>query len=103
MMLPFRKMDTLRTVLSIIVEMSGQGRTGLGAVAGGLTEALLSFRFWAVAAVLFLLFFGASRLSSKPQRILLFWTPALSIAALSACLTALFFYASIHAKHLAGM
>src|SRR4051795_3696837 len=60
------KMDRLRTVLSIVAsiagalltmvlveafrEMGGQGRTGLGAVAGGLTEALLSFWFWAVAA-----------------------------------------------------
>jgi hypothetical protein len=112
-------MDTLRTVLSIVAsvagalltvvlaeafaEMSGQGRTGIGAVLGGLTEALLSFRFWAVAAILFLLFFGASRLSSKPLRILLFWTPAVSISALIVCLTVLYVYASIYAKHLAGM
>jgi hypothetical protein len=90
-------------LVEAFVEMSGQRRTGLGAVAGGLTEALLSFWFWAVAAVLFFLFFGASRLSSKPLRILLFWTPAVSISALIACLAVLFVYASIHAKHLAGM
>src|SRR5579871_2502887 len=51
--------------------------TGLAAVAGGLLESLFSPLFWILAVSFFALFFAASRLNSKPLRILLFWTPVL--------------------------
>ena len=112
-------MTTLKTVLCVVAsaawtllgagliealhEVSSQRQTGLGAVAGGLSEALLSVKFWLLTAVLFYLFFRASRLSSKALRILLFWTPTLFITTLGACVIVLFIYLRVHAKHLASM
>ena len=111
-------MNALKIVLSALASIAGtllgpgliyfsyqigtQRQTGIGAVAGGLTEALFSLRFWILAAILFYLFFGASRLSSKALRVLLFWTPTLFITALGVCVIVLILYARIHARQLAG-
>jgi hypothetical protein len=70
--------------------------TGLAAVAAGFLESLFSPLFWILALSLFALFFSASRLSSKPLRILLFWTPATVISTLGLGIFSLFTYAWIH-------
>jgi hypothetical protein len=70
--------------------------TGLAAVAGGFLESLFSPLFWILAVSLFALFFAASRLSSKPLRILLFWTPVTAISILGLGIFSLFAYAWIH-------
>ena len=49
--------------------------TGMAAIARGLLESFFSPLFWILAISFFALFFAASRLSSKPMRILLSWTP----------------------------
>ena len=101
-------MTTLRGVLSavaaIFVGLLGPGlvfinnskATGLAAVAGGFMESLFSPRFWILAVSFFALFFAASRLSSKPMRILLFWTPVTAISILGLGIFSLFAFAWIH-------
>lgn len=84
-------MTTLRGILSAVAAIfialasglafalrgiSNSKATGMAALAGGLLESLFSPWFWILALALFALFFAASRLTSKPLRILLFWTPA---------------------------
>jgi hypothetical protein len=70
--------------------------TGLAAVAGGFLEALSSPLFWILAILLFALFLAASRLSSKPLRIFLFWTPVTAISMLGLAIFSLFTYVWIH-------
>ena len=70
--------------------------TGLAAVAGGFVESLLSPLFWILAASFFVLFFASSRLSSKPLRIALFWTPVTVISILGLGIFCLFTFVWIH-------
>ena len=99
-------MTTLRNVLSglaaIFVALLGPGlilalrgmndskATGIGVVGGALLESLISPLFWILALGFFALFFAASRLSSKPLRILLFWTPVTAISIFGLGLFSLF-------------
>src|SRR5215510_2658309 len=62
------------------VGINHEKATGLGAVAGGLFEALLSPWLWTLVIVLFMLFFIASRLRSKILRVVLFWIPTLCVS-----------------------
>ena len=89
-------MTTLRAVLSPVAAilaalfgaslvgplsvLSTSKATGLAALAGGMLESLFSPWFWILAVLFFALFFAASRLTSRPLRILLFWTPATIIS-----------------------
>ena len=70
--------------------------TGLAAFAGGFLEALFSPWFWILAILFFALFFAASRLSSKPLRIFLFWTPVTAISMLGLVIFSLVTYVWIH-------
>lgn len=99
-------MTTLRGVLSVLaavfVGLIGPGlflalrgidnskATGLAAVIGGFLEGFFHPLFWILAVLFFALFFAASRLSSKPLRILLFWTPATAISILGLGIFSLF-------------
>jgi hypothetical protein len=76
--------------------MSHQRATGLAAIAGGLTGAILSPLFWILAAVLFGLFFAACRLSSKLLRVIFFWIPTVAVSTLGLALLSLFAYAWLH-------
>jgi hypothetical protein len=103
---------TLRGVLSavaaIFVAVLGPGlvvafrginnskATGVAAIAGGLLESFFSPLCWILAVLFFALFFAASRLSSKPMRILLFWTPVTVISMLGLCIFSLITYVWIH-------
>ncbi len=73
-------------------EMGQQKATGLGAVAGGLLEALLSPQFWILAILFFGLFFAASRLGSKALRVFLFWAPTVVFSMLGFGYVALLTY-----------
>ena len=86
-------------LIASVREISSQRQTGFGAVAGGLSEAFFSPRFWLLAAAFVALFFSASRIGNRPLRILLFWTPALAITTFGLCLFFLLAYAWIHFKH----
>jgi hypothetical protein len=103
---------TLRNLLSglaaIFVALLGPGlifalrginnskATGVAAVAAVFLESLFSPLFWILAIAFFALFFAASRLSSKPLRILLFWTPVTAISILGLGLFSLFTFLWIH-------
>ena len=73
--------------------------TGVAVVWAGLIESLLSFRFWILAVLFFVLFFAASRLGSKPLRVALFWIPALTVVSASVAIVALFTYWSLRFRH----
>jgi hypothetical protein len=107
-----KPVTTLRCALSataaIFVALLGPGlvsafwginnskATGLAAIAGGFLESLLSPLFWILAVSFFALFFAASRLSNKPLRIFLFWTPVTAISILGLSIFSLFTFAWIH-------
>lgn len=76
-----------------------QGRaTGLAAVAGGLTECLLSPAFWVVVIVSFGLLLAASRAQSNSLRMLLFWIPTISLTSVGFLVAGLFAYAYFHVR-----
>jgi hypothetical protein len=63
--------------------------TGLGVIAGGLLEILLSPLSWITAVVVFALLFGASCLGNKGLRVFLFWIPSFAISILGCGVLAL--------------
>jgi hypothetical protein len=77
-------------------DLSPSKATGLAAVAGGFLESLFSPLFWILAVAFFALFFAASRLGSKPLRMLLFWAPVTVISMLGLGVFSLFAYMWIH-------
>jgi len=85
-----------RGLFIVFNETSTTRATGLAAVAGGFAENLLSPWFWILTIVFFALFLAASRLTSKPLRILFFWIPTTSISTVGLSLIALLAYAWIH-------
>jgi hypothetical protein len=93
---------TLSALAAVFVGLLGPGlffalrginnskATGLAAVVAGFLESFFSPLFWILAVLFFALFFAASRLSSKPLRILLFWTPVTAISILGLGIFSLF-------------
>jgi len=89
---------TLNALAAIFVGLLGPGlfavnnskAIGLAAVLGGFLESFFSPLFWILAVLFFALFFAAGRLSSKPLRILLFWTPVTAISILGLGVFSLF-------------
>jgi hypothetical protein len=82
----FRNFDKSKTV-------------GLGAVAGGLTQSLLSPVFWIMVILLFAVFLVASRLGNSGLRVLLFWVPTIFTSTLGLLFGALFVYAITRSRH----
>ena len=58
------------------ININNHKATGMTALVAMFYGNLFSPRSWLFAGVFFALFFAASRMASKPLRILLFWTPA---------------------------
>ena len=83
-------------LVSALWGINSSKATGLAAVAAGFLESLFSPLFWILAVSFFALFFAASRLSSRPLRILLFWTPVTAISILGLGILSLFAFAWIH-------
>jgi len=89
---------TLSALAAVFVGLLGPGllalnnskATGVAAVVGGFLESFFSPLFWILAVLFFALFFAAGRLSSKPLRILLFWTPVTAISILGLGVFSLF-------------
>ena len=71
---------------------SHEKATGLAVFVG----AIFSPLFWILAISFFALFFTASRLRSKVLRVILFWTPTVTISTLGFGLIALVAYAWLH-------
>lgn len=70
--------------------------TGIGAVAGGFTEAILAPQFWLSAIVLLIFFWYASQLGSKIFRIVLFWIPAVFATVIGGVVFAVSSYVYLH-------
>jgi hypothetical protein len=66
--------------------------TGLAAIAGGFAESLLSPLFWALAFLIFALFYGASKLGNQGLRVLLFWIPTVTVSVLGVTTVAMVAY-----------
>jgi len=101
---------TLSAVAAVFLGLLGPGlffafrgigyskATGLAAVVGGFLESFFSPLFWILAVLFFAVFFAASRLSSKPLRILLFWTPVTAITILGLGILSLFTFLWLHVR-----
>jgi len=72
----------LPSFVFIVREMSWSKTTGLGAVAGGFTEALFSPAYLPLVLLFILLFYASSRLKNTALRIAFFWIPAVLTSAL---------------------
>ena len=59
-------------------EIGSQRQTGLGAVAGGVSELLLSPVFWGLALLFFFFFLRMSKVGNEALRILFFWIPSVA-------------------------
>ena len=70
--------------------ISEQKATGMGAVAGGLMEALLSPALWIIALVLFGMFYATSRLRNKALSVLFFWIPSVAATGLAGLIIGLY-------------
>jgi hypothetical protein len=87
-------------VLPALREIDQQKAIGLGAVAGGLIENLISPQFWLLAILFFGLFFAASRLTSKTLRVVLFWAPTLILSTLGFAFVALLAVVWMHLRNI---
>jgi hypothetical protein len=76
--------------------ISNSKATGLAGVVGGSLESVFSPLFWILAVLFFALFFAASRFSSKPLRVLLFWTPVTAVSILGLGIFSLFTFLWLH-------
>lgn len=83
-------------VTGLVPGINNSKATGLAALVGGFLESLFSPLCWILAVSFFALFFAASRLSSKPLRIFLFWTPVTAISILGLGIFSLFTFVMIH-------
>jgi hypothetical protein len=83
-------------LVSALWGINSSKATGLAAVAAGFLESLFSPLFWIFAVSFFALFFAASRLSSRPLRILLFWTPVTAISIVGLGIFSLVTFVWIH-------
>jgi hypothetical protein len=108
-------MDYVKGILSGVVAMilaevvpgvwwaltgiSNNKATGVAVVWAGLIESLFSFQFWILAILFFALFFAASRLGSKPLRVVLFWIPSLTVIAASVAIVAMFTHLLLRFRH----
>ena len=70
---------------------SGSKATGLAALAGLFVESIFSPRCWIIGALLFGLFFAASR-GSTVLRVLFFWIPTIVVSTVGFSFLALFFF-----------
>ncbi len=84
---------------SIFKGISEQKATGLGAVAGGLTNSAFSPFFWALSILFFSLFFLASRLGNGILRVFLFWIPTLTVSVLGMATVGLLTYVFVHFRN----
>ncbi len=71
----------------------------MAAIAGSLLASLYSPLFWILAISFFAFFFAVSRLSNKPMRILLFWTPVTVISILGLGIFSLVTFVWIHFRN----
>ena len=82
-----------------VVPLFSSKATGMAVLRSELLGSLLSPLFWMLAILLFVAFFAASRLGSRPLRISLFWIPTLTVAVVCCGFVTLITYAIFHFRH----
>lgn len=73
--------------------------TGMDLIVATFYRNLLSPWSWLLAAICFLLFFAASRITNKPLRILFFWTPTIMMSTLFIGIVTLYAYIWMYFKN----
>ncbi len=63
---------------TMVREIGSQRQTGLSAVAGGVSEFLLSPVFWVLALLFFFFFLRMSKAGNEGLRVLFFWIPTVA-------------------------
>src|SRR5262245_17178030 len=89
---------TLRAIPMVIGGLDESRATGFSLNATGLFERLHSPMFWVLAILFFALFFAASRFGPGLLRLLLFWTPVLSITTLGLAIFGFFAYVFMRSR-----
>jgi len=84
------------TLLFLFRGVNGSKATGVGVIAASFVESFFSPLFWVLAISLFVLFFSASRIGSKPLRILLFWAPVTTILTIGFSIASLYTFLWVH-------
>jgi hypothetical protein len=73
-----------------------QKQSGLGAVAGGVSELLLSPVFWIMALLFFFFFLRMSKVGNDAVRILFFWIPTVAASCIGLLFVTGFTYLFLH-------
>ena len=91
--------EVIPTSYSLAKGSSSEKATGLAVIAVGFVESLLSPTFWILAIPFFILFRWASRLQTRPLRVILFWVPSVVLSILAIMTLGMFTYLFVHFGH----
>jgi len=80
----------------VVHQMGSQRQTGIGAIAGGVSEFLLSPVFWVLALVFFFFFLRMSKVASEAVRILFFWIPTVAASFIGLLIVGGYTYLFLH-------
>lgn len=81
---------------TMVREIGPQRQTGIGAVAGGVSELLLSPVFWVLALMFFFFFLRMSKVGNEAIRILFFWIPTVAASSIGLLFVTGFTYLFLH-------
>ena len=81
---------------TMIREIGSQRQTGLGAVAGGVSELLLSPVFWVLAILFFFFFLRMSKVGNEALRVLFFWIPTVAASCIGLLIVGGYTYLFLH-------
>ena len=84
------------TLWTIIREFGSRRQTGIGAVAGGVSELLLSPVFWVLAVLFFFFFLRMSKVGSEALRVLFFWIPTVAASCIGLLIVGGYTYLFLH-------
>lgn len=84
------------TLWTMVREFGTQRQTGIGAVAGGVSELLLSPVFWVLAILFFFFFLRMSKVGNEAIRILFFWIPTVAASCIGLLIVGGFTYLFLH-------
>jgi len=87
---------TLWSMAQGIGAIGSQRQTGIGAIAGGVSEFLLSPVFWVLALLFFFFFLRMSKVGSEAVRILFFWIPTVAASCIGLLLVGGYTFLFLH-------
>ena len=87
---------TLWTMVQAVGAIGSQRQTGLGAVAGGVSEMLLSPVFWVLAILFFFSFLRMSKVGNEALRVLFFWIPTVAASCIGLLIVGGYTYLFLH-------